>query len=122
MIPTYQAWIDENVPETYGKCADVTTAMVEAFDELRRVRGHHYDPIWGEREHWWCVAPDGTIVDPTAAQFPNNGLGPYSEIDEATHQEPTGMCPNCGDYIFDGGQCCSQSCHNQFVASLMGDW
>lgn len=40
--------------------------MVEAFPELKRVRGHYHCPWLSKAQpHWWCVDPDGNIVDPT---------------------------------------------------------
>lgn len=116
---TYQDWITANVPGTgYGECAEATTAMVLAFPELRRVRGHYYCLFWGERTHWWCVAPDGSIVDPTAKQFPSNGIGEYVEYDG--RPLPTGPCANCGDPVYDGGTCCSDECGRQCVAFICG--
>lgn len=118
MIEIYRKWIAENVTETYGTCAEVTEAMAAAFPELRRVRGHYYCPIWGERGHWWLFAQDEQIVDPTAAQFPSGGLGEYVEWEEGS-REPTGNCPQCGDLVYDGGTCCSENCHIAYAAYCM---
>ncbi len=115
MNKAYADWILENVTRSYGTCAETTLAMVKAFPELIRVRGHYYDLVWGEREHWWCVAPNGDIVDPTASQFPTAGAGHYEASDES-QPEPTGRCPNCGDLVYDGGTCCSELCHNAYAA------
>ena len=82
-----------------GTCAKATQDLVAKFPDLRRVRGHYYCQYWGEREHWWCVAPDGTIVDPTASQFPSLGGGKYIEWQEG-EEEPIGRCINCGGYVF----------------------
>jgi hypothetical protein len=95
--------------------------MVAVFPELRRVRGHYYCPIWGERAHWWLVAPDGLIVDPTAAQFPSLGGGEYVEWEEG-REEPTGICPQCGDHVYGGGTCCSEDCHRAYVAYCMNPY
>lgn len=111
----YQAWIDAHVTETYGKCREVSKQMADAFPELTRVRGHYYCPIWGERTHWWLVTQDGDIVDPTAEQFPSKGLGHYEPWDES-QPEPTGRCPNCGGYVFNGDTCCSAACSLEYVA------
>jgi hypothetical protein len=108
-------WISENVPEAYGKCAEVTIAMQATFPELRRVRGHYYCPVWGEREHWWLIDAEGEIVDPTAKQFPSGGLGEYVEWDES-QPEPTGMCPNCGGHCYGGESVCSEKCGIEYVA------
>jgi hypothetical protein len=117
---TYDEWIEANVTETKGKCAEVTEQMVAAFPELTRIRGHYYCPAWGERTHWWCVDQDGNIVDPTKAQFPSEGTGHYEPWDES-QEEPTGKCPNCGGFIYGGGQVCSDACGSAYTAYLMGD-
>jgi hypothetical protein len=118
MKQQYVDWIAENVEETYGKCMEATKRMQTTFGELRLVRGHYYCLVWGEREHWWLVDPDGEIVDPTAKQFPSKGTGPYVEWDES-QPEPTGICPNCGGYVYDGGTVCGEKCHNEYVAFCM---
>ncbi len=115
---TYNEFID-NVTEPYGRCAEVTQQMVEEFPELMRVRGHYYDLVWGEREHWWCVDPFGEIVDPTKDQFPTKGTGEYVLWVEGT-PEPTGMCPNCGEYCYDGRSLCSDNCEIAYLAYLRG--
>lgn len=119
MEDRYADWIMANYPggSGYGKCAEATTAMVEAFPELRRVRGFYLCPGWDRREHWWLVAPDNAIVDPTAGQFPSKGSGDYEEWDES-RKEPTGKCPNCGGYAYDGGTCCSKECHDAYAAYI----
>lgn len=99
---TYQQWIDQNYPtavQAYGACASATLAMVGVFPELRQVKGHYLCPIWGQRAHWWCVTPDGKIVDPTAKQFPSQGtMGEYEEARPGTLIQ-VGVCMNCGDPI-----------------------
>ena len=108
-------WIAENVTETYGKCAEITERMQVVFTALRRVRGHYYCMVWGEREHWWLVDEDGEVVDPTAKQFPSNGAGTYVEWDES-QQEPSGLCPNCGGLCYNGDQVCSENCGIEYAA------
>lgn len=115
MLPKYQKWINANVTETYGACAEVTKSMATAFPELNRVRGHYYCPVWGERTHWWLATQDGQIIDPTASQFPSGGLGHYEPWDES-QKEPTGKCPNCGGLCYDGDVCC---CDNCFLESTL---
>lgn len=113
----YQQWIYQNVQgDSTGQCEEVTTAMAEAFPELRRVRGHYHCWIWGKREHWWLVGKHGSVIDPTAAQFPSKGAGRYEEWDES-QPESTGMCPNCGEYCYDGEQV-HEHCHDEFMRSL----
>jgi len=114
----YGQWIAEHVPEPRGRCAEATTEMVAAFPELRRVRGHYWNPyINREVPHWWCVASDGTVVDPTAAQFPCAWMGDYTEH---VGHEPTGKCPNCSGYVYDGGTVCSDACARQYEAYCLG--
>lgn len=115
----HKKWIEENYPtyeSAYGNCAAATTKMVEAFPELKRVRGHYYCAVWGEREHWWCEL-NGTIVDPTAVQFPTKGIGRYIPWDEDA-EEPTGKCMECGDYCYDGHYFCCDSHEGAWRASL----
>lgn len=115
MKSQYAEWIATNVPKAYGECGKVTEAMIAAFPELKRVRGHYYCVIWGEREHWWLVDVDGEIVDPTARQFPSCGKGIYVPWDES-QPEPTGICPNCSGYCYNGDQVCSEKCGIEYAA------
>jgi hypothetical protein len=111
-VMTYEEWITANYPtqeSAYGNCSEATLRMVGAFPELKRVAGHYYDISWGEREHWWCVAPDQRVVDPTASQFPTRGRGTYVELDP-NDPRPTGQCLDCGDYVYDGKTFCSPEC------------
>ena len=115
---TYNEWITINVIDPVGTCKETTLAMQEAFPELTRVRGHYYCPAWGEREHWWLVDPEGDIVDPTKAQFPSHH-GVYVPWDEDA-EEPSGICLNCGEYVYDDGSFCKDSCRRAFMADLIG--
>lgn len=108
MRSEYLKWIEENVKESLGKCAETTLAMNKAFPELRRVRGHYYDAFQGERSHWWLVDEDGVIVDPTKDQFPD-WRGEYVEWGDE-EEEPTGRCPNCGEYVYGGKMFCDDNC------------
>jgi hypothetical protein len=120
MSTDYRDWIAENVKGTgYGDCAEATEAMQLTFPELRRVRGFYHDHLWGERQHWWLVAPDGRIVDPTAEQFPSKGTGEYVEYDG--RPLPTGRCANCGGPVYDGSTCCSDDCGRAYVAWVCGN-
>lgn len=122
MKAIYKDWIDANVKDNgYGQCQEMTIAMAIAFPELTRVRGHYYCYGWGEREHWWLITNEGEIIDPTAMQFPSKGIGAYVPLDESLPQ-PTGMCPNCGGYCYNGGECCSESCHAAYVAYCMNPY
>lgn len=117
METKYLNWISEHVPNAYGKCSEVTLSMVNAFPELRRVRGWYYCIIWGERMHWWCVAPNGEIIDPTAEQFPSKGSGVYVEHEEG-QPLPTGKCPNCGEYCYNYDPICSEHCEIEYISFL----
>jgi len=120
----YREWIKDNVEDDgYGKCEEITQAMVAHFHKtLKRVRGFYYCTAWGERMHWWCVTvDDGTIVDPTAAQFPSKGQGIYEEVDESKPETiPTGKCPNCGGWCYEGRYICSDKCATEYEAYLNG--
>lgn len=128
MDDKYELWIAVNVADPLGRCAEASAEMVAAFPELTRVRGHYFCPVWGERAHWWCVAPDGTIVDPTAAQFPSKGAFDYTPL-AADVEEPVGRCCNCGELSYasaGGGEtCCSPACetaYTAYVTSGRGSW
>jgi hypothetical protein len=97
---TYDDWIREYFTSQsgilLGKCREAVTEMRKAFPELAEVRGH-VTCAWGRRGHFWATAPDGTIVDPTRAQFP----GPVEY--EAWNPGQTvrvGRCMNCGEDIW----------------------
>jgi hypothetical protein len=122
--PEYAAWIAANVDKPYGTCREATHAMVVFFPELRRARGFYDCWVWGERTHWWCVASDGSIVDPTAAQFPSRGLAPYREITDES-EIPTGACLNCGGFVFGGQTFCSDACGDEtdrYMQRAVGAW
>lgn len=112
----YANWIAEQTQPVYRRCEAATQEMVDAFPELRRVRGHYFDGHH-DHPHWWCVAPDGSVIDPTAAQF--SAIGFYEEWDKP---EPTGKCPNCGGYVFDSGTVCSDQCARQYEAYCLRGW
>lgn len=119
MKQQYKDWIARNIKgDGYGMCREATEEMAAEFPELKRIRGHYYCPIWGERQHWWLL--DGEeIVDPTVNQFPSKGIGEYVEF---TGPEPTGMCPNCGGFCYDGKYCCSENCSIEYVAYCNHPW
>jgi hypothetical protein len=119
MLLKYADWICEWCFQnnTTGKCEIATIEMLKNFPELIRVRGHYYCSVWGEREHWWLETSEGGVIDPTASQFPTRGHGVYVPWDES-QPEPTGRCPNCGEYSYNGETCCSDLCSTEFRASL----
>lgn len=118
----YQQWIDEHVPteeSALGSCAEVTLAMVEAFPELTRVRGHYFCPLWNrDREHWWCATNEGAVIDPTVKQFPSKGCGIYEPWDESL-PEPTGKCLECGEYCYEDNTFCCPAHERAFMRSLV---
>lgn len=95
----YAEWIAQNCSDTFGKCHELCLKMQAVYPELKLARGFYECPIWGAREHWWLVAVDGTIIDPTADQFPSRGIGEYRELGE-DYVEPIGRCLECGEYVF----------------------
>jgi hypothetical protein len=97
----YAAWIRGYVEgcngAVLGRCREACAEMSAAFPELRTVRGHVIDALWGQRGHIWLETAYGTIVDPTASQFPF--------LAEYLHWEPggevrVGRCMHCGAHIW----------------------
>ena len=102
-----------------GKCKELSEAAILKDPTLILVRGHYYDPLWGEQAHWWTIKQDGTIYDPTKDQFPSKGLGEYipfdgilycAECDKEMEEEGADID---GNYAF-----CSYLCHGRFVGVL----
>lgn len=126
----YLRWIQDYLarfeyPEfTLGKCEEAVTEMKAAFPELEVVRGHALcPPPWNVRGHWWLKTKDGTIVDPTAAQF-TAGIFSYEEWHEGDPVE-LGICRDCGEPIwgdpktFEGStDFCDEACANRYMAYL----
>lgn len=105
-----------------GKCQKAVEEMKAAFPELRIVAGFAH-VSWGRDQHWWCIAPDGTVVDPTAAQFPLPIR--YEELDlndpKTRERVPISKCMNCGKETYTSSlsaDMCSQTCADDFVAFL----
>lgn len=126
VVHKYEKWIKENVDlkdNGYGKCQEVTTEMVKEFPELQQIRGFYYCPLWGERMHWWCINEEfSLLIDPTAEQFPSRGSGVYDSVDEDDPGSiPTGKCPNCGGFCYNGNYCCSENCYEEYARYCMGD-
>jgi hypothetical protein len=103
-----------------GKCHELSLQAIEEDPTLTLVRGHYYCPIWNKEEaHWWTVRPDGTIHDPSKAQFPSGGLGTY------TPYKGVVTCEECGQELpeaeatFDGHHVfCSSECYGRCVGLL----
>jgi len=105
MTEDYFAWISKRYPDAATaccRCEEATKEMVQAFPELRRVGGWVAgSPMRRPRrgaEHWWCVTPDGCIVDPTRAQFLWAEI--YYREKTAEDPEPIGKCLHCGGYCW----------------------
>lgn len=123
MEQKYKEWINSYVasrpryantgePSLRGMCVEATSEMVAAFPELTRVRGF----VRPGGQHWWCVDPNGNIVDPTVLQFPRPPRE-YEPFDESkADQLPTGKCPNCGDHLFYKAQVCDEECARSLFA------
>ncbi len=103
-----------------GKCKELAEDAVRHDPTLTLVRGHYHCPDWGKQGHWWTTREDGTVFDPSAAQFPSCGMGEYVPFDGTIE------CANCdkkiteetahtieGKYAF-----CSYTCYGQFVGVL----
>jgi len=99
-----------------GKCHEMAAMAATRDPTLRLTRGWYDDPQWGAQEHWWCTAPDGTIVDPTAAQFPMGGVPEW-------YREFAGRYPcfECGrevpEVLLVSGRFCSLECYGRCVGS-----
>ncbi len=115
---TYLAWIENYVARqtqrfVRGKCDEATREMVKTFPELRRACGFVF-VMWGRDEHWWCVAPDGSVVDPTAEQFGPVGVLDYEELNLKNPDDvariPTGKCMDCGEPTYLGKTFCNDLC------------
>lgn len=107
----------DNYCKYRGRCREMSEALVAADPTLTLVRGYYTCPIWGTQEpHWWCKKPDGTIVDPTAKQFPSAGKGFYEEFDDWFE------CADCGKrikeedgHIMGSYIVCSETCARRLV-------
>ncbi len=118
-----EGWAKQHNGNVLQTCEKATERMVEAFPELKRVRGTvvmRAAPDGDTRPwpHWWCIDGDGTIVDPTASQFPSEL--DYTEADESTGG-PTGKCTNCGGLCYEHRTpCCSDKCERDYAAYING--
>lgn len=127
MSAHYEAWIVEYVARNggfvRGKCAVATEEMVAAFPELRRVAGF-VEVLWPAgvvtEQHWWCLAPSGDVVDPTASQF--HAVLSREVLDLNNPDDiariPTGRCMCCGDDVFRGDTFCRKQCEREFCADM----
>lgn len=113
----YDLWISTEVLDPHGNCGHYCQKMKLAFPELILQRGYYICCIQGKRPHWWLKTEDGTIVDPTVAQFAP--CGEYEVLDESKG-EPTGRCPNCGELSYNHRTCCSSKCNDEYANYVMG--
>jgi len=117
MNKKYKNYIDGlnlNKNKAYGTCEIHSKKMKAIFPELVLVRGHYNCPLDGLSEHWWLKTEDGLIVDPTIVQFVPGFE--YIELDESL-PEPTGKCPNCGEYTFNN-ESLHEKCAKEYLAYL----
>lgn len=103
--------------EFRGKCKALAEETIKKDSFLRLVRGYYHCPMWGKQAHWWCVRPDGTIVDPTVNQFPTKGVGAeYEEFDGNIECE---YCQNVVHeieaYFYEHHAYCSYECFGHDV-------
>jgi hypothetical protein len=127
MVCKYQEWINENYPNQVSarlQCEKATLRMLEAFPELKRVRGQielmDATGLYPSKEpHWWLINESGEVVDPTAHQYMKK-ISQYLPCDESKG-EPSGTCPNCGGICYEGNYICSEKCTKEYVAYLDGE-
>jgi len=114
-----ESYSNETYKKYRGKCKEYCEQLIKEDPTLRMVRGYYWCPIWNTDEgHWWCVKPDGEIVDPTKLQFPSAGHGQYTEFDGncecsqcgKSFKEEVGIVMGNGNYI-----CCSNRCAMRLV-------
>jgi hypothetical protein len=126
---TYEEWIEQYFgPKraTPGWCKTACDDLAKAFPELTPVPGFARTPLGGFQEHWWCVAPDGAIVDPTAAQFDAHGGVVAYEPAQPDDLVRVGKCMDCGFPIFDRFDAarpktfCDAECERAFTAYMDG--
>lgn len=106
-----------NYTKYRGRCKELSVAACESDLTLTLVRGTYWCPVWNKEEHhWWTVRTDGTIYDPSAQQFPSNGMGTYTPFDGFA------ACSECGNkiaeeaaYIDGRFAFCDSTCYCRFV-------
>ncbi|MFA4870908.1 MAG: hypothetical protein WC623_22105 [Pedobacter sp.] len=109
-IEWIRKFLENNNPKR--KCKEAVNAMNLQFPELMKVRGHVKTILSENNEpHWWLVDTDRNIIDPTSSQF--LVIIEYIPHDE-TQPEPTGKCPNCGNYCYNYSSVCSDKCGEEY--------
>ena len=83
----YDAWIAHYIASgrpVVGECLQVCKQMLSRFPELVLHGGYMHTPL-GPDLHYWLIAENGEIVDPTFSQFDLwDGLGPEHYEDAGT--------------------------------------
>ena len=125
----YNKWMSDNYPsrkEALSKCQEASKKMKEAFPELRVTNGFISLPFeLDEKAHWWCVTPDGEIVDPTSIQYGTCILD-YEEINDEhpARKYRLAKCMNCGEQYYETpelkGVMHNSSCEKEFAESMDG--
>ena len=94
-----------------GRCKEYCEAAIAEDPSLTLVRGHYMDWIWGPQQHWWLKRSDGSIYDPTSAQFPTKGTAEYVEFDGYLECEYCGKSVreedvySVGHHVYCCGEC-----------------
>lgn len=98
--------------EYRGQCKELAEAAASADPSLQIVRGFYLCPLWGKQAHWWCVRPNGEIVDPSVRQFPTAGVGAeYVEFDGNIECEfCQKLVPESDAYCYAQHAYCSYEC------------
>lgn len=102
-----------------GKCKEFCEQEIAKDPSLTLVRGHYICPFWGEQPHWWTTRSDGSVFDPTKAQFPSHGIGEYVPFSGMVNCSECGKEMNEEEASFESNYCfCSYVCHGRFVGVL----
>jgi len=121
MDSKYTEWIKQfntDNPNTKSMCNEATDKMISEFPELNQIRGHVISTLrYDQVPHWWCTDNDGNVLDPTEKQF--GQIVAYYPHDESL-PEPTGKCPNCGEYCYNGKTLCCKDCETEYLAYILG--
>jgi len=100
-----------------GKCKELSEEACAKDPSLTLVRGHYYCPIWDSNEpHWWTTRQDGSVFDPSEAQFPSMGMGEYTPFDGNVTCEECGKKVPEDKAIFESNHAvCSSRCFGRMV-------
>ena len=105
---SYSEWVDNlNLDQKIDRCKEVCHEMQSRFPELKIVSGYVTLESRPDRleDHWWLVADQGKIIDPTANQW-TVPIVEYVDPNQLD-AEPTGRCPVCYRICYDGDTHCS---------------